>query len=53
MEEKKYTHRDSGGMPWRLEGGALISALADKVMKEFDEEMNQKKSLESMKGEEK
>ena len=52
MEEKKYTHIDGGGMPWRFEGSRPVSALADKVMEECEaEEARQKKELEAKKGE--
>jgi hypothetical protein len=29
-----YTHRDGGGMGWRMVGSRPVSALADQVMRE-------------------
>ena len=29
-----YTHRDGGGMSWRMVGGRPVSALADEVMRQ-------------------
>jgi hypothetical protein len=30
----EYTHRDSGGMPWRFVGSRPVSKLADQVMRD-------------------
>lgn len=30
----KYTHIDSSGMAWRMQGMRPVSALADKIMRE-------------------
>jgi len=30
---KKYTHRDSSGMAWRMKGSRPVSSLADAVMR--------------------